>query len=51
MNDPSSLKANDYFETDFFAIGNFDGFLVSFDLKLTLATSACSIMSLISNNS
>jgi len=51
MDDPSSLKAKDYFETDFFSIGGSEGFLISFDLKLTLATSACSIMTLITKSS
>ena len=51
MVDPSSMKAKNYFETDFFSIGGSDGFVVTFDLKLTLATSACYIMSLITKNS
>ena len=50
MADPSSMKAIDSFETDFFAIEGLDGFLVTFDMKLTLATSACDIMSLLSKN-
>jgi len=35
-----SISKN-YFEADFFSIGGSEGFLVMFDLKLTLATSAC----------